>query len=203
MHTTTKLPWRSRGYLPHFDGGPIPQSITFRLANSLPSSLLEKWGAELNALPLQEAEEQRRRRIEIYLDKGTGEAFLSRPEIAELTEHALLFFDDERYQLHAWTIMPNHVHALLTPATGIELAKIVHSWKSFTANKANRLLTRQGKFWHAEYFDRFIRDERHFDTALRYIERNPVKAGLCKHPNQWPFGSARMRMDVEAQRLKI
>jgi len=187
--------WRSRGYLPHFDGADVPQSITFRLAESFPVELLRQWREELDALPIEDSELEQRSRIEDYLDRGTGAAFLSRPEIAEVVECALLYFDDERYRLHAWTIMSNHVHVLFTPAAGLDLAEISHTWKSFTAQKANRMLERKGAFWHAEYFDRFVRDEKHFAAALLYIEGNPVKAQLCEKPSEWPFGSARLRSD--------
>lgn len=132
-------------------------------------------------------------RIERYLDAGHGGASLSDPRVAGVVESALLHFDDHRYHLHAWAIMPNHVHALVTPGTGRALAEIVHSWKSYTAKLANRLPGREGTFWQREYFDRYIRDERHFASAVEYVEMNPVKAGLCARPEDWRFGSARRR----------
>jgi REP element-mobilizing transposase RayT len=114
---------------------------------------------------------------------------LRRPEIAALVQENLLHLDGTRYRLLAWVVMPNHVHALIeirqTP-----LAEILHGWKSFTGKAANRLLNRSGDFWRNEYFDRFIRDEEHFRKAMRYIESNPVKAGLVKSAEEWIFGSA-------------
>jgi putative DNA methylase len=194
---TNPCGWRSRGYLPHFEGGPIPQSITFRLIDSLPTVQMREWAAELVELPIQQAENERRRRIEEYLDKGAGELWLSQDSIAELVEQPLLCFDGQRYRLHAWVVMPNHVHVLITPQLGHELSQILHSWKSFTAKKANRLLGRTGAFWQQEYFDRFVRHEEHFEDALKYIEFNPVKAGLCKHPESWQFSSASWRPSSE------
>lgn len=73
--------------------------------------------------------------------------------------------------------MPNHVHALIETSQ-TPLAEILRGWKSYTGKAANRLLERTGNFWQAEYFDRYIRDEEHFRKAMRYIENNPVKAGL-------------------------
>jgi putative DNA methylase len=73
------------------------------------------------------------------------------------------------------------------------VSSLVHSWKSFTAHQANRLLTREGAFWQADYFDRFIRDEEHYRRVIEYIENNPVKAGLCARPEDWTYGSARRR----------
>ena len=62
--------------------------------------------------------------------------------------------------------------------------------KSFTAKKANAILKREGLFWAPEYFDRAIRDDQHYANALRYIEMNPVVAGLCRVPEEWRYGSA-------------
>jgi len=180
----------TRGYLPHFDGGEIPQMVTIRLIDSFPTALLQEWEQELSLMHPIEAECERHRRIEDYLDKGLGTAWLSRPDIADLVARAVRLFDGTRYLLHAWCVMPNHVHVLLTPREGEILSGILHSWKSFTAQKANALLGKQGPFWQREYFDRFVRSENHFAEAVIYIENNPVKAGLCEDPVQWPFGSA-------------
>ena len=52
------------------------------------------------------------------------------------------------------------------------LSKIIHSWKSYTALKANQILNRKGKFWMADYYDRYIRNEQHFFSVIRYIQNN-------------------------------
>lgn len=182
--------WYSRGYVPHFDGGPVPQMVTFRLVDSFPTDILAAWSIELAALGPSQAECVRRLRVEEYLDKGLGSAWLSLPNIAEIIMEALHFFHGQRYCLHAWTVMPNHVHVLLTPQLGESLSQILHSWKSFTAKKANSIIGRTGSFWQREYFDRAIRSEEHFVAAIQYIENNPVKAGLCKAPADWHFSSA-------------
>jgi putative DNA methylase len=186
--------WHSRGYLPHFDGGEVAQTVMFRLAGSLPRALLDTWADELQWLPRLRADAELRQRIEEYLDRGIGEALLNAPAVAGMVEEALLYFDGERYRLHAWAIMPNHVHVLVMPLGESALSAILHSWKSFTAKQANRILGREGAFWSADYFDRFVRDERHFAAALSYTEENPVKARLCSRRQDWPFGSARLRV---------
>ena len=191
--------WHSRGYLPHFEGGSIPQSLTFRLADSLPQERLDEWQKELACLPGDEASAERRKRIEAYLDTAFGKAWLGDPRIAELVEDALLYFDGVRYRLHAWVVMPNHVHALFTPTPDFTLSHILHSWKSFTAKEANRILELSGEFWQEEYFDRFIRNQEHYWAAVGYIELNPVTAGLCTTPEQWRFGSAVRRARNAAQ----
>ena len=138
-------------------------------------------------------EAERRRRIEAWLDAGHGECWLRRPDIAAIMENALLHFDGTRYRLIAWVIMPNHTHFLAGMEEGWPLGRIVDSLKDFTAKAANKALGRSGRFWAREYHDRFIRDEAHFHSAVRYIERNPVKAGLCREPHDWPWSSARRK----------
>ncbi|MGA9779800.1 MAG: REP-associated tyrosine transposase [Limisphaerales bacterium] len=177
--------WYSRGYLPHFDAPGVRQMITYRLADAMPANRRHEW----EALLAIEDKRERRIKIESYLDAGHGKCHLRQPEIAALVQKNLLHFDGSRYRLLAWVVMPNHVHSLIeifqTP-----LAEILHGWKSYTGKAANRLLKRTGDFWQAEYFDRFIRDEEHFRKAVRYIENNPVKAGLVKTAEGWIFGSA-------------
>ena len=185
--------WHCRDYLPHFDGGEIPQMITFRLHDSLPQALLERWRQEIERQPKQNLDVELRRRIEVYLDQGYGSAYLKDPRLAALVQTALLHFDSERYRLSAWVVMPNHTHLLMTPCSGHSLSRIMHSLKSYTAQEANKLLGRQGKFWMDEYFDRFIRNADHFARAISYIENNPVKAHLCKVAHEWRFSSARFR----------
>jgi hypothetical protein len=85
--------WHSRGYLPHFDGGAIAQFITFRLADSLPKNLIEEWMLELAHLGEERAIAETRRRIEAYLDKGHGSAWLRDRRVARIVENALLHFD--------------------------------------------------------------------------------------------------------------
>jgi REP element-mobilizing transposase RayT len=127
------------------------------------------------------------KQIEEYLDKASEVCLLKEPRIAGIVSNALRHFNEQRYHLHAWTIMPNHVHALLFPFDTNGLSSIIHSWKSYTATQANLVLERKGRFWDHEYFDRVIRSARHFEFTTRYILNNPVKAGLCNEPHQWPW----------------
>jgi REP element-mobilizing transposase RayT len=108
-------------------------------------------------------------------------------------QDALLHFDGERYQLLAWCLMPNHVHVVIEMLDAHSLSDIVRSWKTFTARLANVSLGRSGPFWHADYFDRYMRDEQHFSQTVEYVENNPVKAGLVQTPADWTWSSARSR----------
>jgi REP element-mobilizing transposase RayT len=187
--------WHSRGYLPHFDGRAIPQFITLRLADSVPGKVIERWQRELDRLELDQDERRitMQRRIERYLDQGYGSCLLGETRIATMVQNSLLHFDGVRYNLFAWVVMPNHSHSLLTRFEDWRLDQLMHSHKSYTAHEANKILERSGQFWMVEYFDRYIRSAKHFQNAVRYIENNPVKAGLCKRPGEWPFSSAWFR----------
>ena len=183
--------WHSRGRLPHFEGGEILQFVTFRLFDSVPQEKIKKWKLELSKMTDdQEAMIELGRRIEKYTDKGFGSAFLKDEKIAKMVRDALFFWDNKKYKLISWVIMPNHLHLLLRPNEGFELSEIMHSIKSYTANEANKILNRIGEFWQHESFDRYVRDRKHFDHVISYIENNPVKAKLCKKPSDWKFSSA-------------
>jgi REP element-mobilizing transposase RayT len=185
--------WHSRGYLPHFDGGELAQAINLRLSDSLPQAVLETWERELAANPTATADAILRRRIERYLDQGYGGCELEDKRIAGIVQESLLYFDDQRYRLSAWVVMPNHAHLLLTPHASWSLSQIMKSLKSYTSHEANKILGRSGQFWMEDYFDRYIRDKKHFASAIAYIENNPVKARLCRRPEDWPFSSTWFR----------
>lgn len=93
------------------------------------------------------------------------------------------------YRLSSYVVMSNHVHILIWPKAS--LPEITKSIKGFSARKANRILSRTGeKFWQEESYDHAVRSEDGFHRIARYIERNPVKAGLVTSPKDWPWSSA-------------
>jgi REP element-mobilizing transposase RayT len=161
--------WHERGYLPHFDSHGIAQHVVFRVFDAIPPG--EQDGDDV-------------------LDRHHGTAFMRDPRCARLVAEALVSGDGEHYALKAWCVMPNHVHALVGTNAQSELGQIVHVWKSVTRRRINHLLARTGPVWAKDYFDRFIRDEKHFNSNKRYIEMNPVAAGLCDRPEAWQFSSA-------------
>jgi len=120
---------------------------------------------------------------------------LRRREIAELVMGAVQDGDRKfhRYQLHAFVVMPNHVHLLITPK--VVATRWLAPLKGFTAYRANELLGRHGQaFWHDENYDRLVRSEAEFDRIEAYIEENPVTAGLVAEALQYPWSSAASRL---------
>ena len=178
--------WYSRGYLPHFDHIDATQMITFRLADSLPHDKLD----QLERIMGKEKDAERPKQIEVYLDAGYGTWSLRESRVGSMVEDSLLHFDGQRYRLIEWVVMPNHVHLLVEVFSEWLLPEVLRSWKSFTSHEANRILGRSGQFWQEDYFDRFIRDMKHFENAKQYIRENPVTAGLVRLPENWPHSSA-------------
>lgn len=190
MNERSPKGWYYRGGLPHYDAPGFLQAITFRLGDSLPAEAIEKIKAT--------RKDRRSRVLEAALDAGFGRCILREPVAAAIVARALRHFHGQRYRLGAWVIMPNHVHVLVQPFDGVCLPDVVQSWKSFSAKEINTRLGMQGRLWQANYFDRFVRDDRHHTQVATYIENNPVKAGLVEAPDQWPFGSAAARRLEEA-----
>jgi len=184
-----KRGWYSRGYLPHRDDVELIQFITFRLYDSVPQALLESWKQDLGHLPRDERERRMRSAILKYIDSGAGQCFLRDERVAQIVQDALLFFHGERYYLLEWVIMPNHVHLIVDLHEDRALDEVVQSWKSFTAKEANKMLRRSGQFWYREYYDRWIRDEAHYNRVVNYIAFNPVKAKLAIRAEEWRWSS--------------
>ncbi len=189
VRVPAKKGWHSRGYLPHFDGD-VTQFITFRLSDSLPQNVLNRLKEEILRDKLSENSDEYRERSEKYLDQGIGSCILKNPAIAEIVEKTIEYEDERSCKIISWVIMPNHVHLLLYPHEGHSLSDIIKRIKGISARRINEANGSSGSVWQPDYFDRFIRDEKHFRDTVRYIENNPVKAKLCATPSEWTFSNA-------------
>lgn len=181
---------RQGAHLPHLSKPGGVYAINFRLADSLPKTVLDAWKTERARLlrtaesaaaePIAIADYDRlfSERVEKYLDQGHGACWLRRPDIAALIDTQLQHFDGERYHLLAWCVMPNHVHALIQPLPGHGLPDILHSWKSYTATQANHLLGRNGPFWQTEYYDHLVRDANDLGQQADYAFFNAANADI-------------------------
>jgi len=130
----------------------------------------------------------------------TGRRYLARPAIAHCIEETLVACAGDHYAIRRYVIMPDHVHLLITAIPQghetqrarrqLSLSTLLGRWKGVSARRANALLERSGPFWQRDSFDHQVRSEFWFRVFARYIDLNPVRAGLCQHPWQWPFSSA-------------
>jgi len=97
------------------------------------------------------------------------------PQERTLVAGTLRHFDRQRYALHAYVVMDDHVHVLVEPIGGHALESIVHSWKSYSAHRLCGAAEDAAPVWQEEYFDRIVRSEQEFDEKMRYIVGNPWK----------------------------
>ena len=121
----------------------------------------------------------------------TGALWLQVPDVAASVLATLQYAEDNLnyFELHSWVIMPNHLHLLLSPTISIQ--RITQCMKGYSARKINRMLGREGQpFWQQESYDHWVRSQGEFRRIKRYIERNPVSAGLVENPQQWRWSSA-------------
>ena len=179
----------SRRNLPHWQQEGRTYFVTFRPHDSLPQEKIEalrknraEW-LDTNPEPWSAAQsleyhELFSEKVQQWLDVGYGSCLLKDPAPAKIVADALRHFDAERYDLVAWVVMPNHVHALLTPRSGFALGKILHSWKSFSAHEINKQAVRQGDVWQDESYDHIVRDPDSLWHFAKYIVDNPRQAGL-------------------------
>jgi REP element-mobilizing transposase RayT len=177
--------------LPHWQQEGAVYFVTFRLADAVPHRLRTQWESERDAWSRvhpqpwsAEVEREYHERfsgaIERWLDAGHGSCILRRRNCAEVMAEALRYFDGQRLAIISAIVMPNHVHVLFVQHANWPLEKLLRSWKSFTSRKINSLLGRDGTLWQRDYFDRLVRDRKHFANRVRYIRRNPAKVHLQK-----------------------
>lgn len=175
--------------LPHWDTVDRPLFVTFRLRGSLPAHrVFPPSGLAGSGKPFVA--------MDRLLDRSTsGPLHLRRPEIAKLVIEALQDGQHklQRCELHAFAIMPNHVHLLVTPK--VMASRWLAPLKRITAYRANELLGTHGQpFWQDESYDRLVRTKEEFDRIHAYIEQNPVTAGFAIDASEYPWSSATSRL---------
>jgi type I restriction enzyme R subunit len=189
------------GSLPHWYQPGVTYFVTFRTEDSVPQELGRAWHARravwlcrhgldpndalwksrLQANPTldQEYHATFTREFMEYLDRGHGHCILRHPEIATIVAEALRHFDENRYDLGDFIVMPNHVHLLVGLRGTTKIEEQCRSWKRFTARRINETHGSKGRFWQEESFDHLVRSPEQFDYLRRYIAENPRNAGLA------------------------
>ena len=202
MHGTFR-----RRDLPHWDVPGATYFITFCLAGSIPAAgvaaISRKWQAKALRPPPGTSSWHWQQvcaaaafvEADGALDRSPAARWLADPQLAATVEGCLRFDDGCGYRVLAFVVMPNHCHLLIDTAGGDHSShasreRIMHSIKRHSARECNRLLGRTGRFWQTESYDRVVRNDDERQRIARYIEWNPVKAGLCDEPSRWRFSSA-------------
>jgi primosomal protein N' (replication factor Y) len=182
-----------KGILPHWRQDGAAYFVTFRLADSLPKQKLRQWEEERSLWRKEHPEPHDKTtrqeyyqlfpdRLQNWLDAGHGSCQLAEKEARELVENALKEFDGERYRLHEFFVMPNHVHVLVSPLADNLLSDILHSWKSYTASELNRRRGSKGTVWQKESFDYIVRSPEQMARIRKYIQDNPKQNGSGFQP---------------------
>lgn len=197
-----------RRNLPHYQPTGATLFVTWRLTGSLPQEVVARLQQETDFVQTQLAKlgdddlraqelyaEYRRAfgRFDRELDRAEiGPVWLKDEAVARLMVEALHHRDGKQYRLIAYCVMPNHIHVVFTPLQGedsepIALETIMHSYKRYTAQQANKILHREGEFWQHESYDHVTRDADELGRIVAYVAENPVKAGFVQKRDAWPW----------------
>ena len=165
--------------------------ITFRLADSLPSSKVAEIKAAIESLKANDDEKFKRliKKYDDLLDSGLyGKNHLANPKVAEICKYTLHHPDGKEFNLICYCIMPNHIYIVFELIEGNRgISKIMQSIKRISARKSNQILTRTGKFWQDESYDRLVCDDKELYFIIHYVLMNPVNAGLVEKWNDWKY----------------
>jgi putative transposase len=120
-------------------------------------------------------------------------------------EHLLVALTEVAMQygvaVHAYVLMDNHLHLLLTPPAADALSRMMQALGRRYVAWFNTRHQRSGTLWEGRFRAGLIEGERHLLACMRYIELNPVRAGLCQDPAQWPWSSAAHHLGLKRSAL--
>ena len=168
------------GHLPHISERQKLYAVTFRLHDSLPHGTVRAYMEDCKRTFGDDTPSFKTKREVLLhekmmtaMDAGYGECLLKDKDARNIVEEAFEHVDNNMAMVHAYVIMPNHVHVVIETLGGTDIQQVMHSLKSYTAQKINTLMLREGSVWQREYFDRIIRNEAHYINAINYIRDNP------------------------------
>ena len=184
---------------PHWELQYVVYHACFRLADSVPMEMQRQWMEERKQIvelcqkqqrTLTEYETKRLQflyseKIERFLDAGYGSCVLQMPQVAEIVRGSLEYYNKKKYLLHAWCIMPNHVHAIFQTLAEYSHSEIIQAWKSFTAHAINKYLGSRGQLWQKDSYNRIIRSIQEYYNQISYVWNNPTKAGHASWEWRW------------------
>jgi len=191
--------------MPHWRQEGCTWFVTYRLADSIPKQVLERWEVEKSEwfaargasvsekeslkdafLKLSKTERFAftkcfNRKRNSYLDEGRGSCVLRSAQCSKIVLEGWDYFDGKRYILGDLIVMPNHVHLLLTPLPGFKLETILQSRKRQSSREINTQMDQTGSLWQKHSFDHIVRNEKALQKLRVYIKDNPKKARLASN----------------------
>jgi len=183
--------------LPHYQPEEGTYFVTYRLFGSIPLAKITDLKSEFQNLKASNSKKSNEEVMKIHgeyfkkfdseLDNNLNDPYwLKIPDIRKIVNDSLHFNAGKQYNLWCFSIMPNHVHVLFSLLeNSIPLYSILQKHKRFTAWQTNKILGRNGSFWHKESYDHLVRDAKSFNRVLIYILNNPVKAGFVNDWQDW------------------
>lgn len=167
-------------HLPHISEYQKLYAVTFRLHDSLPHHVVMSYMQECEKIFGEDSPSFKTKRDAMLhkkmmelMDAGYGECILKEKSVRRIVEEGFEYIDNNMVSVHAYVIMPNHVHAVLETLGETNIQQVIHTLKSYSALRINKCMHRDGCVWQREYYDRIIRNDTHYVNAINYINNNP------------------------------
>jgi len=206
MFHSTETTAFNRRLLPHWEVRNGRYFVTLNLWGALPGNIaaeITRVHAMLKKQPDANRYYQKQReifaRMEYWLHQNRGDLWLNNADVSGMIMNAIRYYERQGiWRMDEYVIMPNHGHLFFQPNEKVVtecgsdgcLFQIMDNFKRWTGRKAQEILNRIGhRFWMREWFDHWARDEGEAARIIRYIQNNPVKAGLARIHSDWPYAS--------------
>jgi len=154
--------------LPHISNYGYYQFVTFRTEDSLDIYLKKMINSQIE-------NGRKQYKIDKYLDNSNQGRYLN-GNLLDISKEYIIKQDKKFFELICFVIMPNHIHILFKET--IKLNEAIRKIKGGLAFEINRYLNKKGQLWAKDYYDKSIRDEKHFEIVYKYIKNNAIKANL-------------------------
>jgi len=107
------------------------------------------------------------------------------------------------HRVHAYVLMPDHMHIVVTPREGSNVSQVMHSLKLYTSRQIGELLGSKGGIWQARFYERDLRTPKDVDGALIYIHDNPVNARLAESQEVYKWSSFQACVQGESKPIEL
>jgi REP-associated tyrosine transposase len=139
----------------------------------------------------------------VTMDTWERHAVFINTDLAKIVVEQIVSCRDRGfYKLHAFVLMPEHLHVLLTPNEDASIEKVMQMIKGGSSHRIGKEKPQAFPIWHRSFHDRWIRDAEQFWQAKSYIEQNPVKAGLAQAAEEYAWSSANGKVVPDRSRYE-